>query len=202
MSTYTNIAEIGSFTDPTGMDISDQDVDSPSDMDPTNDSGGVAGTSSDDSVDGDGIGQPGDTDAMGDEDNSDPAFVEIVDFALIKTVEDEGPFFAGDFVTFTITIFNQGNVPGTDILIYDFIPAGFDFDEESNPDWTVDAENTASFIFDDVLGVGQATQIDIVLILNGESLTTEGLTNIAEICLLYTSPSPRDQRGSRMPSSA
>ena len=24
----------------------------------------------------------------------------------------------------------------------------------------------------------------------------------AEICLLYTSPSPRDQRGSRMPSSA
>ena len=25
---------------------------------------------------------------------------------------------------------------------------------------------------------------------------------IAKICLLYTSPSPRDQRGSRMPSSA
>ena len=25
---------------------------------------------------------------------------------------------------------------------------------------------------------------------------------IGEICLLYTSPSPRDQRGSRMPSSA
>ena len=29
----------------------------------------------------------------------------------------------------------------------------------------------------------------------------EALT-ITEICLLYTSPSPRDQRGSRMPSSA
>ena len=26
--------------------------------------------------------------------------------------------------------------------------------------------------------------------------------NIPEVCLLYTSPSPRDQRGSRMPSSA
>ena len=26
--------------------------------------------------------------------------------------------------------------------------------------------------------------------------------HMAEICLLYTSPSPRDQRGSRMPSSA
>ena len=27
-------------------------------------------------------------------------------------------------------------------------------------------------------------------------------TQLAKICLLYTSPSPRDQRGSRMPSSA
>ena len=27
-------------------------------------------------------------------------------------------------------------------------------------------------------------------------------TYLARVCLLYTSPSPRDQRGSRMPSSA
>ena len=30
----------------------------------------------------------------------------------------------------------------------------------------------------------------------------EALETQAEACLLYTSPSPRDQRGSRMPSSA
>ena len=29
-----------------------------------------------------------------------------------------------------------------------------------------------------------------------------GITGLGAICLLYTSPSPRDQRGSRMPSSA
>ena len=29
-----------------------------------------------------------------------------------------------------------------------------------------------------------------------------GILTLAYICLLYTSPSPRDQRGSRMPSSA
>ena len=29
-----------------------------------------------------------------------------------------------------------------------------------------------------------------------------GITSNPSICLLYTSPSPRDQRGSRMPSSA
>ena len=34
--------------------------------------------------------------------------------------------------------------------------------------------------------------------LNRELVSIEGLSN----CLLYTSPSPRDQRGSRMPSSA
>ena len=34
---------------------------------------------------------------------------------------------------------------------------------------------------------------------NGEVLN---LSNGNEACLLYTSPSPRDQRGSRMPSSA
>ena len=30
----------------------------------------------------------------------------------------------------------------------------------------------------------------------------DGVTNTCYNCLLYTSPSPRDQRGSRMPSSA
>ena len=31
---------------------------------------------------------------------------------------------------------------------------------------------------------------------------TDGLLVMVPVCLLYTSPSPRDQRGSRMPSSA
>ena len=38
-----------------------------------------------------------------------------------------------------------------------------------------------------------------------ETLALEAMVNLSEIpasCLLYTSPSPRDQRGSRMPSSA
>ena len=39
---------------------------------------------------------------------------------------------------------------------------------------------------------------------SGKAKTTKRRSPIAEIrnCLLYTSPSPRDQRGSRMPSSA
>ena len=37
----------------------------------------------------------------------------------------------------------------------------------------------------------------------GDDVAVEiGGTSVSGICLLYTSPSPRDQRGSRMPSSA
>ena len=46
-----------------------------------------------------------------------------------------------------------------------------------------------------------------LLVVSGEDVTlgevfTTGNASDYEICLLYTSPSPRDQRGSRMPSSA
>ena len=37
---------------------------------------------------------------------------------------------------------------------------------------------------------------------NENVLIIDGLNTFIRVCLLYTSPSPRDQRGSRMPSSA
>ena len=40
------------------------------------------------------------------------------------------------------------------------------------------------------------------LICAGENEQVVGIHGIGYTCLLYTSPSPRDQRGSRMPSSA
>ena len=42
---------------------------------------------------------------------------------------------------------------------------------------------------------GMSDQIEQIFLLSG-------LDRLVDICLLYTSPSPRDQRGSRMPSSA
>ena len=44
--------------------------------------------------------------------------------------------------------------------------------------------------------------IAIGLDTRGRDFSVEGLLDLLKVCLLYTSPSPRDQRGSRMPSSA
>ena len=44
--------------------------------------------------------------------------------------------------------------------------------------------------------VEESPRRDVPVVLDGE------VRAHAQICLLYTSPSPRDQRGSRMPSSA
>ena len=41
-----------------------------------------------------------------------------------------------------------------------------------------------------------------LLITNKENFLNLQINQVNKICLLYTSPSPRDQRGSRMPSSA
>ncbi len=55
IDSYTNYAEIASFQDTLGNDVSDQDVDSTPDMDNTNDPGGQPDSPADNYVDGNGI---------------------------------------------------------------------------------------------------------------------------------------------------
>ena len=44
---------------------------------------------------------------------------------------------------------------------------------------------------------------DIQIIIDSATgISLDDCSYVSKICLLYTSPSPRDQRGSRMPSSA
>ena len=52
--------------------------------------------------------------------------------------------------------------------------------------------------------VAKRLNLDLIDNANGSSYAPEDFTDMlkAYSCLLYTSPSPRDQRGSRMPSSA
>ena len=52
------------------------------------------------------------------------------------------------------------------------------------------------------LSVGSCSSYDVVSILRKARQDISGCEASIKACLLYTSPSPRDQRGSRMPSSA
>ena len=181
---YTNVAEIGMFTDTTGMeDISNEDIDSPSDMDPTDDAGGDTDGDTDDEIDGDGSGDPGDDDELGDEDNSDPSGVRVVDFALKKTTPSFGPFFPGEPIPYDITVYNQGNVPSAEMIIYDHIPAGLDYidDDNLNDGWMPVNDSLVSYTYSEIIGVGDSAVVRVYMTPNGTDLTLPGLTNIAEI---------------------
>ena len=53
-----------------------------------------------------------------------------------------------------------------------------------------------------ISNLGEQTLLDLPGIVSGQIGTITGNSTHLWVCLLYTSPSPRDQRGSRMPSSA
>ena len=178
---YVNVSEVSMMSDDMGMDVTGDDVDSELNNDPDDNGGGAPGTDSDDSIDGDGMGMPGDEDAATDEDNSDPALVEIVDLALTKTTTEAGPFSYGQSVLFTINVRNQGSVDAQNILITDYIPEGFAYDPTNDANgWSLNGSN-AEYTITDVLAAGDITMIDIMLILQETAGGDDNYTNVAEI---------------------
>ena len=147
---------------------------------------------------------------------------------VINTAVSPAPYAAGDNVTFTITIYNQGTLDATNVIVEDYIRDGFIFNPSDNPMFAMDnfgnVETTIDF-----LAVGDTEELSITLEIDPNYQGTD-LINDAEItsavamiqeldgqstpapnfpdidstpgCLLYTSPSPRDRTRSRMPSSA
>ena len=80
-------------------------------------------------------------------------------------------------------------VPG--VLAFPIMPQGIR---------TGGVESPVQFV---ILGNTYDQLIEWKDIIKREARKNPGLTSIQDdFCLLYTSPSPRDQRGSRMPSSA
>lgn len=74
-----------------------------------------------------------------DQDDHDPAGLEIYDLALTKSYNDPYPHYYGDVIHFEIKLFNQGSIAVKDVQVTDYVPMGYIFDAALNPDWTFDA---------------------------------------------------------------
>ena len=62
--------------------------------------------------------------------------IEIFDLALIKTIDNVGPYGEGETATFDITVFNQGNVDAYSVEVTDYLNEGYSFDPAANAGWT------------------------------------------------------------------
>ena len=92
----------------------------------------------------------------------------------------------GDSVTYVITVTNNGTAQATGVSLTDQLPAGITF--------TGASVSQGSY--------NSATGLYTIGTLNDGAVATIQLTGTVDVCLLYTSPSPRDRQKSRMPSSA
>ena len=125
---WENIAEVSNIKDPLGNVLDHLDIDSQIDDNPSNNVGNSPNSAADDYLDGDGSAVSKDGVATTDQDNVDPALIEIFDLALRKELVSTGPFQYGDTLHFNLTIFNQGNLDAKDIQLTDHKPDGFIYD--------------------------------------------------------------------------
>lgn len=162
---YTNIAEIGSFEDTNGNDLSAFDDDSTPDQNFSNDPGGEPNSATDNITNGD----PSDPGAPNDEDDSDPFLVPIYDLALTKVLTTPPPYRVGDVLTYTIQVVNQGSEPAAGIIISDYIPTGMSYAASNTGTWTAPVSDATTTVTPLSLAAGASTTVTIDLVLDGVS---------------------------------
>lgn len=155
--------------------------------------GGIDDDSTPDNTDGN---QPGETGNQlkddvinengktgGDEDDHDLASITIdngtprFDLALRKTPTpgQSVNVKAGDIVSFTIEVFNQGNIDATNVVITDYIPSDLTLNDAN---WTAPAGGKTTYTIPS-LAAGASEEVEIIFEVNASPGTT--ITNKAEI---------------------
>ena len=94
-----------------------------------------------------------------------------------------GPIFPGDTIDYQITLYNQGSVIASDVLVYDHNPLGLLFIDDAtiNPNWIVENDSLTSYRTTMNLIPGDSLDISIRFIANSGDLGVEDYINIAEI---------------------
>jgi len=154
-SSITNVAEIAGADDPNGDPFNDSD--STPDTDPTND--------------------PANEDDIDDETVTIPEPDEF-DLALVKTLSagQANPVAPGDVVSYTITVLNQGAVDASNVIVSDYIPAGFSLND---PSWSL-VGTTAMTTITGPIAAGSASTVTISLIVDPAAAAGTSV-NYAEI---------------------
>ena len=98
-----------------------------------------------------------------DEDDHDFEGVPVFDLALRKTTAQTEPVTVGDDVTWTITVFNQGNLTAENIGLIDYLPEGFALSPNDANGWTVQGDTAAVATVAGPIAPGDSAQIQIVL---------------------------------------
>jgi len=99
------------------------------------------------------------------------------DLALRKTLSSAGPFAPGDDVTFTITIFNQGDVVAQNVLITDYLPTGLILNDAA---WADQGDGTATITIAGPIAAGADESVTITFTIPSDA-GPGSLENIAEI---------------------
>ncbi len=146
--TIVNAGEIVSATDSLGNPVTD--ADSTPDTDSNND-----GPVKDDAID----------NSDGDEDDHDIAEIEVgtFDLALRKVLAAGQParVETGSEVTFTVEIYNQGDIAATNIRIVDTLPDGFVLSPFDKNGWVEGANNTVALTLAGPLAGGASTSVNL-----------------------------------------
>ena len=181
-SAWLNETELSALFDDALNNVSLQDFDSRSNSVLGDDAGGAPNTPSDNSLLGDGTGLVGDIIAATDEDDHDPALLDVYDLTLDKTVTSTGPYGQDSIVNYQITVTNEGNTIASGIEVTDDAQLGLSFvssDAGSNPNIT----ETATGVWSITSLVPGATEIINVTFIVANNFQGLVLTNSASITL-------------------
>jgi uncharacterized repeat protein (TIGR01451 family) len=158
------------------LDRTDWDMDSQLGSDTADERSVELGDSDDDNVMVRGVGFDED------QDDHDPAGMEIFDLALTKSYDDLYPHYYGDTMHFEIKIYNQGSMITKNQEVTDYIPAGYRFEQSINADWTYDAgTGMAVATFSEAITPGDTLSKYINLILVDSYNAGDDWENGAEI---------------------
>ena len=92
----------------------------------------------------------------------------------IDVVSTPGPYYVGDQVAFNVTVYNQGTLDATEVLIEDYIPTGMNF--ISSPDFSLSGSQYFATIA--LLEAGTSLELDLILEIDQAFMLDYAVNNV------------------------